>query len=66
MVVVGWEVGGWELVDRKKTDHFKLLMPAVTVQTFHCASYQGTDMVQERGTTAALRHKSGIFADLKS
>lgn len=33
---------------------------------FHCASYQGTDMVQERGTTAALRHESGIFADLKS
>lgn len=55
-----------ELVDRKKTEHFKLLMPAVTAQTFHCASYHGTDMVQERGTAAALRHESGIFANLKS
>lgn len=36
-------------------------MPAVTVQTFHCASYQETDMAQAFCTTAALGHESGMF-----
>lgn len=52
------------LVDVRKSRSLKPLMPAVGVPAFHCVSYRETDTVQEHGSGAALRHESGICADL--